>query len=179
MIEGERLYLRAIEPEDYILIHKWRIDSVVSKKLGGNNFSISLERDKLWTENKSVDDTKGIYWMIGKLNDNKIIGYCSMINIDLRNLKAELGGIVIGEKDEWGKGYGKEAVKIMLKYFFDNYPINKCFTYCLEENTPSIKIWQSLNFVQDGLLREDVYKDGEFKNLLLFSILRREINDKF
>ena len=179
MIIGERIYLRAFEPDDYRLINKWRNDPEINKYLGGNTFLVSSEREKKSIENKIFDDTKDIYFAICDIQSKKLIGYSSINNIDYRNLKAEWGGILIGDKEFLGKGFGKESAALMLRFLFDQYPINKCYAYCLEEHPITKKLFSSLGFKQDGILRKDIFKNGEFKNLLLFSILREEINGYF
>lgn len=173
------IYLRAFKIDDYEIIHKWRTDPEINKYLAGNKFLFSLEKEKNFVSNVILDDSKNIYFGICDSKTDKLIGFSSINDIDLRNLKAEWGGILIGEKGYLGKGLGKAAVAMMLRFLFDQYPINKCYVYCLEEHPATPKIASSLGFKQDGLLREEVFKNGEFKNLLLFSILRQEINGYF
>ena len=179
MIIGKRVYLRAFEPDDYLLINKWRNDPEINHFLGGNVFLVSSEREKKSVENKIFDDSKNIYFAICDIQSNEIIGFSSINNIDMRNLKAQLGGILIGNKDYLGKGFGKESVVLTLNFIFNQYPINKCYTYVLDGHPASINLFTSIGFSQDGILRQDVFKHGEFKNLLLFSILRSEINGRF
>lgn len=174
-----RVFLRALELEDHVLLHKWRGDFETNKYLAGNFFFVSSEREKKSIEQKIFDDSKDIYLGICESESNKLIGYTSINNIDLRNLKAEWGGTVIGQKENIGKGFGKEAAKQMLRFLFDQYPIHKCYARCLEEHPATSSLFLDLGFTQDGIIRDDVFKDGEFKNILLFSILRREINGRF
>ena len=174
-----KVYLRALELDDYILINKWRNDPDLSKYLAGNFFFVSSEREKKSVENKIFDDSKNIYIGICDIQSNKLIGYTHVNNIDLRNLKAEWGGTLIGDKDHIGKGYGKEAAALMLRFLFDQYPIHKCFAYCLEEHPATPKLFESLGFTKDGVVRDEVFKNGKFMNLLIYSILRQEINDRF
>lgn len=174
-----RVYLRALEIDDYVLINKWRNDPEITQFLGGNVFMVSSEREKKSIENKILDDSKNIYFAICDSNNNKLIGSSSINNIDLRNLKAEWGGTLIGDKDYLGKGLGKEASILTLQFLFNQYPINKCYGYCLAEHPASPKMILSLGFQNDGILRKDIFKNGEFKDILLFSILREEINGKF
>jgi len=174
-----RIYLRAFEPEDSILINQWRNDEEISRSLGGNHYFVSLAREKVWVQNKSIDDNQGVYLSICLKDNCKMIGYISLVNIDLRNSKAEIGGWIIGDKSLWNKGYAKESVSLLMQYAFSQYPINKCSSYCLEEHSISIKTHASLGFRQDGILRAEVYKNGEFKNLLVFSILRSEFVAKY
>jgi len=174
-----RVNLRALESEDYVLINKWRNDPEITKYLGGNVFLVSPDREKKSVENKILDDAKNIYFAICEKATSKLIGYSNINNIDYRNLKAEWGGTLIGDKDFLGKGLGKEASSLMLRFLFDQYPINKCYAYCQEEHPVTPKLFLSLGFQKEGILRQEVFKNGEFKNILLYSILREEINGQF
>jgi RimJ/RimL family protein N-acetyltransferase len=174
-----RVYLRAMEIGDYIPVHKFRNDPEVTRYLAGNVFFVSSERERISIEKKISDDTENIYLAICTVENNKLIGYTQINNLDLRNLKAEWGGTLIGDKHYWGKGYGREASILLLRFLFDQYPVNKCYGYCLEEHPETTKLFISLGFKQDGILRQDVYKNGEFKNVLLFSLLRNEIKGEF
>lgn len=174
-----RIFLRALEPEDYKLISLWHNDDDITKTLCGNHFFVSEARDKLWTEKRSTDESKGIYLAVCLTSSREMIGYVSMVNIDLRNLKLDIGGWLIGEKKLWNQGYSKEAVEILLRYAFNEFPINKCSSYCLEEHTISVKTHLSMGFNRDGVLREDVYKSGVFKNIIIFSMLRSEYQIKY
>lgn len=174
-----RVYLRALEVDDYMLINKWRLDVELNRYLAGNVFFISSEREKKSVENKIFDDSKHIYLAICDNKTQELIGYSSINNLDLRNRKAEWGGTLIGNKDYLGKGYGIESAKLMLRFLFDQYPIHKCYGSCLEEHPATIKLFENLGFKKDGILRDEVFKNGEFKNILLFSILRSEIDGQF
>lgn len=176
---SDRIYLRALEIEDSILINKWRRDPQTVKYLAGNFFFVSLEREKKSIESKILDDSKHIYLGICLKENDKLIGYVQINNIDLRNLKAEWGGTLIGEKDLIGQGFGEEASKLLLRFLFSQYPVNKCYAYCLAEHPATSKLCKKLGFKQEGLLRQEVYKNGEFKDIMIFSILRNEIGDHF
>ncbi|SDB81152.1 GNAT family N-acetyltransferase [Williamwhitmania taraxaci] len=175
----DRVYLRAFEVDDYILINRWRRDPEIIKYLAGNVFFVSSEREKKSVENKIFDDSVNLYLGICEKNTNKLIGYTNINNIDLRNAKAEWAGTFIGDKDFAGQGYGREASILMLSFLFSQYPIHKCYGRCLEEHPTTAKLFISLGFTQDGVLRDDVFKNGEFKNVLMFSILRDEVNGQF
>lgn len=174
-----RIYLRALEISDYALLNKWRNDPEITKYLSGNVFLVSSEREKKSIEDKIFDDKRNIYFGICDNRSHKLIGFTNIMDIDLRNLKAEWGGTLIGDKEFMGHGFGKEASQLTLRYLFDQYPIHKCYTHCLEEHPYTSKLFDSLGFKKDGILRDNVFKNGTYKNVLLFSILRDEINGQF
>lgn len=172
-----RIFLRAFETEDYKITSKWREDMEIMNPHCGNIHFVSSEREKKWIENMHIDDSKNVYLAICLLNSRELIGYCSINNIDLRNLKAEWGGTIIGRKDLWGKGYFKEASRLMIKYLFKEFPIHKCYGYCLEDHIVTQHVLNSFGFKQEGVLRDDVYKNGQFKSKLVYSLLRSEYLD--
>jgi RimJ/RimL family protein N-acetyltransferase len=174
-----KIYLRALEIEDSILINKWRHTIEVTKYLAGNFNFVSLSREKKSIESKIFDDSKNIYLGVCLKEDDSLIGYVQANNLDLRNLKVEWGGTFIGDTKYIGKGYGEEASKLLLKFLFDQYPINKCYAYCLAGHPATPKLFKKLGFSQEGFLRQEVYKNGFFNDLLVFSLLRSEIKDQF
>lgn len=174
-----RIFFRAFEPEDYFLINNWRQDEEILRSLGGNHYFVSLEREKQWVIDKSLNDNRNVYLAICLIETGQMIGYTSINNIDLRNAKCEWGGTIIGEKSMWGKGYASEAARLMLHYIFKQYPMNKCYGYCLEEHAVTHKMLLSLGFVYEGMARDDVYKNGQYKSKLQFSMLRSEYIDKY
>ena len=174
-----KVYLRALEIEDHILMQKWMSDPEVVKYLGGNVFFVSREREKTFIESKIADDSKSIYLGICEKETGQLIGYASINNIDLRNSKAEWGGLVIGEEKYRSSGYGKEAASKLLRFLFDQYPVHKCVAYCLAEHPVTVRLFESLGFKFDGVLRDEIFKNGEHKNVNMYSILREEINGKF
>lgn len=169
-----RIYLRAFEPDDYMLINKWRNDPDIYRLLGGNFNFVSLERDRQWVLDKSTNDRDGIYLAICLTSSNEMIGYTSLVNMDLRNQKVDVGGFTIGNKSMWRQGYSREAHILLFNFVFNTFPINKIKSYCLEEHEITIHTLTSLGFKKEGILRKEVYKNGEFKNLHIYSLLRSD-----
>lgn len=169
-----RIYLRAFEIDDYKLISQWRHDEEINNLVCGNRYFISSEREKKWVEQKIFDDRDNIYCAVCLKEDNTMIGYISIIRIDLRNRKAEWGGVTIGDKTMWGKGYATEAAKLMLQYVFNELPINKFQACVLDSHKVTEKMFSTLGFTKDGVFRQEVYKDGQFHDIYLYSMLRDE-----
>lgn len=175
----KRIYLRAFEPDDYLLISKWRNDPETSSLLVGNHYYVSQEREKKWVIDKSTMDSKSVYLAVCLKENDQMIGYVSLVNFDLRNQKVDIGGWIIGDKTLWNQGYAKEAVITLLNYLFAEYPVHKCQSYCLDEHIVSNKIHKSVGFNLDGILRDDVFKHGEFKSVMMYSMLRDEYVAKY
>ena len=172
-----RIFLRAFEPDDYKLTYKWRQDEEITKFLSGNKWFVSSERERRWVEEKILDDRANIYLAICENETGLMLGYLSINNIDLRNRTAEWGGLTIGSKEHQNKGYASEAAKMMLEYIFEELGINRCYVYCLAKHPYTIKLFEKLGFTKEGELRECIFKNNEFNNLLLYSMLRAEYLD--
>ncbi len=174
-----RIYLRAIEPDDAKLIYHWRQNHKIVDKLGGNIRFISMEREQQWATSKSLDDSSGIYFGICLKDDDTLIGYGSINSVDMNNLKAQLGGVIIGDIQHRGKGLGKEAHQLIVQFAFRELPINRLYGYCLEQHDISHRLMKGLGMSFEGTLRDDVFKNGKFQSLSLYSILRPEFEKHF
>jgi ribosomal-protein-alanine N-acetyltransferase len=173
-----RVFLRALEPEDFELIYRWHHDEKMTSQLSGNVYFISKARERKWTEEKSLDDQKSLYLGICLSELGEMIGYLSMSDIDLRNRKAEWTGLVIGKEELWSKGYGTEAAALMLEYGFGQMNLHRIYGYCLEEHASSIRMFEKLGFKKEGVLRDSVFRTHKYRNQILLSLLQDEYRSK-
>jgi len=172
-----RVYLRAFELEDYRIINEWRRDPEIMAKTGGNVFFVSSEKDRKWVEDKIFNNDLSLYLAICLTESDEMIGYLSVINIDWRNRKAQWGGIIIGRKDLWNKGYARDAARLMLEYIFLEMGLHRFYGHWLESHSISIKMGERLGFKREGILRDNVFKNGKFHNLVVMSLLKDEYEE--
>jgi len=168
-----RIYLRAFELEDYKKINEWRRYPEIIAKTGGSVFFVSSEKDKKWVEEKIFND-QSLYLAICLKENDEMIGYLSVVDIDWRNRKAQWGGITIGRKDLWNQGYAKEAARLMLEYVFREMGLHRFYGHWLESHGVSIKMGERLGFNREGILKDSVFKNGRFHNLVVMSLLKDE-----
>lgn len=155
--------------DEYIV--KWRNDPKLSAFLFSSNI-ITLESHRKWFEKyKNYDDRKE--FVIYVIDTNTPIGTIGLSSIDKINKKAEYG-IIIGESDYMGKGYAKEASQSILKYAFYELQLNKVFLRVFEDNIRAIGMYKSLGFSIDGVLRQDILKEGAFRNVIEMSFLKED-----
>lgn len=172
---AEELHLRAFEYEDLELINRWHNDEEINSMTGGAKRYVSSEYDKKWLEDKMLNNSTNIYCAICTKNKNKIIGFISLNTIDYINRKAYWGGLLIGDKEERNKGYATNATYLMLKYGFEELGLNKITGHWLEDNKVSIILGKMMGFKQEGKLKDEVYKNGRFNNVIIMSLF----NDDF
>ncbi|WP_050069920.1 GNAT family N-acetyltransferase [Anaerosalibacter massiliensis] len=171
MLKGSNLYLRPMEEKDIPNKVRWINDTNVNATLNFN-YPISEVETRHWLNRVSTDNNRKDF-IVCLIENDKPIGYGGLINIDIRNLKAE-SYMGIGETDYWGKGYAREIRAIILEYAFVQLGLNKVYSYVWEENIKMIKVNEKAGFKVEGTLREEVYSHGEYRDFVVMSVLRRE-----
>jgi RimJ/RimL family protein N-acetyltransferase len=97
----------------------------------------------------------------------------SLVNIDSLSKTTELA-LQIGNKDFWGQDIGKFATQAAIEHGFNNLNLNRIYLYVLTENKRAQAVYKSVGFQKEGLLRQAIFKSGEYKDLILMSILKTE-----
>jgi RimJ/RimL family protein N-acetyltransferase len=103
----------------------------------------------------------------------KAIGNTSLMGIEWTSRLAEVG-LFIGEKQLWNQGYGRETVQLMLKYAFETLNMNRVWLRVYEHNLRGIKAYERAGFVHEGRLRQAIYSDGRYYDVLIMSVLHSE-----
>jgi RimJ/RimL family protein N-acetyltransferase len=101
------------------------------------------------------------------------IGNAGLHNIEAVTNAAEYG-IMIGNKDFWHKGLGQETTRLMLKHGFENLNLNRIYLYVFVDNTRAIKVYESAGYVKEGVLRQAMYKNGLYNDIVVMSVLHSE-----
>jgi RimJ/RimL family protein N-acetyltransferase len=169
----EEIYLRAIEPEDHKISVKWWNDREITDSLGGNQFYVSAERERLNMEKAALNDKVNLKLAVCTSDKDVFIGTVNLTGIDHVNKSAEFS-ILIGDKSYWNKGLATKASKLMLTHGFDELKLERIMLTVLESNTNAQKLYISLGFTKEGIIRNGVFKNGEYHNSIMFSILQNE-----
>jgi diamine N-acetyltransferase len=103
----------------------------------------------------------------------KLIGNLAFNEIDWRNRAAEFG-IMIGDKKYWNRGYGTEAVLLLVNHGFNTLNLNRIFLRVFENNPRAIRAYEKAGFVHEGRLRQAEFRDGKYIDVLMMSRLKDE-----
>jgi len=174
MLRGERVTLRALEREDLESCHRWFNDEEVTKYLLRNDPLPMVEEEK-WFEEMVADKSRLVFAIEDEGGQH--IGNVGFHDIDFRNGKATIG-IVIGEKDRWDKGYGSEAIRVLLRYAFKELRLYRVGSSAFAENLRSIRCQEKCGFVREGVRRGAIFRSGEHQDVILFGILRDEFRER-
>lgn len=177
MLTGNRIRLRAIERGDLHTFVRWINDpEVTAGLLIGNPMSQTHEEN--WYEGmlKRPMEEQPLAIELKTAQTWELIGTCSFNEISWRDRVAEVG-IMVGEKQHWSKGYGTDAMRLLLRRGFAELNLNRIFLHVYANNPRAIRSYEKAGFTLEGRLRQDVYKNGQYLDVLVMGILREEWKD--
>jgi RimJ/RimL family protein N-acetyltransferase len=172
-LRGERIILKNLELEDLTDRHRWLNNPEVTRFFTNQgSFPLSQTEMVQWfntTVTRSHEEIHLAIWT----HHGKHIGGAQLKAIDWRNRGAELG-VFIGEISEWGKGVATEATQLLIQYGFLTLGLHRIWLRVDSENVAAINCYQKNGFRTDGIFRDEVYRNGEFHDSLVMSILKEE-----
>lgn len=173
MYIGQKIRLREYRKEDIEQALCFINDPDLKRLLPpGIPYLNTLEDERKWVEGLSA--SKDNYdFAIETLLDKKYIGGCGINNIDWKNSVAVVG-IFIGDKDYWGKGYGTDAMKVLQKFIFEQMNIHKVKLHVFSYNERAIKSYEKCGFKVEGVLRQEIFRDGRYNDIIVMGILKEE-----
>ncbi len=176
-IEGKLITLREFRAEDISPMRAWVTDSQVSRFLSG-----AFLQPHTWEQTESFlrgilnGDAGGVNLVIAERESLKYFGQCNLMLIDNTARKAELA-IVIG-REHHGRGYGYEAINLLLDFGFHQMNLNRVYLKVHEDNARAIRLYERVGFAHEGRLRQEMFRDGRYQDLLVMGILRDEFEAK-
>lgn len=170
MIYGNRLRFRWAEDDDTEFLINLR------NVKGMNDYFYTSEPFSYWGHAKFMNNLKNgddKFFVVEEIETEQAIGAVSVTHIDWMNRTAEYGRLIIDPITR-GKGYGKEIELMTIKYVFDTLNMNKFWCEVLEYNQRVVKLHQETGFIIDGIMRQHIYKDGIYHNVVLMSLLKED-----
>lgn len=170
-VVGERVYLRPIEVEDAPLLQKWINDPEVNRYLGVY-LPCNEAREREWVQGL-YRDLNGIVLLIVLREGDRPIGNCGFHAVHVPNRSAELG-ILIGEEEFQGRGYGAEAMRLLCGYGFNRLNLHRIGLRVYAYNRRAIRCYEKVGFRHEGAQREARFLDGRWHEILMMGILEQE-----
>jgi len=173
MIIGHQIRLRPIEREDLPRYVNWFGDAEVRRHLEVY-LPFSLSQEERWYEDLQKQLARGDTVVLAIETDAGIhIGSVGLHRIDWKDRHAELG-IVIGEKTCWGRGYGSDAIRTLLRLAFEEMNLHRVYLRVNADNSRAIRCYEACGFQREGTLRDATFHEGQYHDQLLMSILDPE-----
>jgi RimJ/RimL family protein N-acetyltransferase len=173
MLQGERVRLRGISRDDLPRLWEFNNDLAVELAGGGDPpYPQSLARLQAEFDQEAAKGGRDATRFAIEV-DGKCVGACALFHPDATAQTCELG-IGIGDKDYWGRGYGRDCVRVLLKYAFRYLNYRRVWLRVHGRNERAIRTYRACGFVEEGRQRAHVWSDGALDDLVLMGILRDE-----
>ncbi len=144
----------------------WMNDKEVIRYLeSGGDYTL----DKLRSFLQDVEKKEILFWAIHLKDSDKHIGN---IKVDPLSLKNGLGeyGIMMGDREEWGKGYAREASGRIVRFCFDEIGLRKITLGVVENNEQAVKLYKNMGFEIEGVYRKHGFYEGTLCNVLRMAL---------
>ncbi len=173
ILQTTRLFLREVRASDVTdHYYRWLNDPEVTQYLEVRYTPQSRENIARFVANMDGKRDEMLF-AICLVEDGRHIGNTGLHRATPENRTADLG-IMIGEKDCWGQGYGTDAVRTLLRFGFEEMNLNRVALTVYDFNERAIASYRKCGFIEEGRLRQGVYQRGRYIDVLLMSVLRSE-----
>jgi RimJ/RimL family protein N-acetyltransferase len=174
LLSGEKVYLAALEPQKVAeLFNRWAGDSEYWRLADSDPvIQFSVAETKTWLE-EHLYDKDNFFFTIQTRQDDRPIGDVGLSGIDWIHRNAYLG-ISIGEREEWGKGYGTDAVQVILRLAFAELNLHRVSLTVFDYNQRAIRSYEKAGFRLEGRQRGFLKREGQRWDLIYMGILKRE-----
>jgi RimJ/RimL family protein N-acetyltransferase len=160
---GERLRLAPAMPEDAAIMARWSLDS---------EYLRMVDDDPARPMTPDDAGRGGSDFRLRTLAENRLIGFVALFSVT--RFQTAMMAIGIGEMEYRGKGYGNEALRLLLSYGFREMNLYRIGLNVFEYNTAAIKAYERVGFVLEGTRRKSIRRDGERYDELQYGILYDE-----
>ena len=171
MLVGKRVTLRAMTEADMPRMTEFKNDVEVELLGGGDPprpRPLSLVQE-FFAERAKDKDSQNFAIEV----DGLFIGDCGLFNADPRSATAEVG-IGIGDRAYWGRGYGREALTLLVDYGFRMQNFRKLWLNVHGSNERAIRCYRAVGFVEEGTLREQAWSGGRYEDIVLMGLFRSD-----
>ena len=175
-LTGNNIYLRALEPEDLAIVHRiendellWELSTTLTPY---SKFTI---KEYLENAHRDIYEVKQLRLVICKKEDDAVLGMIDLFDYDPKNQRAGVGILVL-EESERGRGYGTEALQLMIKYSFAHLDMHQLYANILEGNDRSIQLFKKQGFEEVGVKKDWKRFRGSFKNEILYQLINKNVH---
>lgn len=176
ILKGELVRLSAIDPDEFgKVFSNWNRDSEFMRFLDSSPMNLRSQKGLKRSLEEELERQKSdTHWFtIRALADDKLLGD---INLSVYNWTGRdaFVGLGIGEREFWGKGYGTDVMKIILRYAFTEVNLQRVTLNVFEYNPRAIRSYEKTGFRHEGRVRQILNREGKRWDMLFMGILREE-----
>jgi RimJ/RimL family protein N-acetyltransferase len=173
--EGTVVRLRAVEPDDWEIHHEWDQDSEMQRWLDRVHIPRSRQGTQRWAEQQALREPENdnFHFQVETLA-GELVGSVNAHDCDRRTGIFEVGVAIRPEHQR--KGYAREALALLLRYYFHELRYQKVNAYIVHVNEPSLRLFERLGFQQEGRLRRIVYTGGRHYDYIAYGMTIEEFD---
>lgn len=168
---GEKIYLRPISLADSAFLCQGENDPAVREALFlALPLPLSQAEEKI---RQHINSRDAIVLMIVEKDTDKSVGQTAFFRLDYVS-RAAVFYLAILDPACWSRGYGTEATQLMVDYAFATLNLNRIQLHVCAENTPAIRIYQRVGFIKEGVLRQAMFRNGNYVHFWVMGMLRSD-----
>ncbi len=174
LFQGELLRLAALNVEtDGEVMARWKQDTEFARLLDSDPVRPSTPVEERTRLERDETSPNAVVFGLRTLTDDKLIGFVALDGIAWHNGTAYVA-IGIGERDYWGKGYGTDAMRLMVRYGFEALHLRRISLDVFDYNPRAYRSYLKAGFKEEGRLRGYVHRDGQRWDMIYMGILRED-----
>jgi diamine N-acetyltransferase len=166
--------LRALRKKDLVYLRKWSEDTEIRGLIGEVASMSKADCDKFLEEVRA--DKRRAWFMVTTRENSKVIGEAGLLRMDPVWRSTDVS-VIIGEKEQWGKGYGTETILLLLDYAFRHLSFHRAAIGVVGFNERALRFWGRVGFKKEGVQRDGYYYDGKYYDFVMMSILEDEFRE--
>lgn len=169
-ITGKHVTLRAVEREDLPLLHRWANDPEIWYMLGGWHFPSNLDYMEKWQQELKSDRLN--QRLVIDVPGQGVVGTANLVDIDWKNRNA-FHGMMLGDKDVRGKGYGVDTVMAVMRYAFEELGLERLDGSMIENNVASLNLYLGkCGWKEEGRQRNWYFRKNRYWDRILVGVTR-------
>ncbi|ALC84165.1 acetyltransferase [Bacillus gobiensis] len=173
MLSAKRITLRPVIEDDWEMRYRWLSDPDINKcPPSGTGIPLTPATVRERTLIYAKSDPSRVDFTVLQ-EDGTAIGNAHLFNVNPWSRKAEFG-VWLGEKSVWGQGYGTEVTRVLAEFAFMRLNLHKVYLSVDADNFGGIRCYEKAGFKKDGVLRDDVFKNGQYVDRIIMSLLKKE-----
>ncbi len=178
IFQGKRVRLRGLQPADAEFFHAWNRDTDMARAVDWIWPPMPLEWERHWLEKQVSERPTGDNYNLGIENaQGELVGTITSHDCDRRTGCFSYG---VAIRDEYQRrGYAREAILLLLRWFFEELRYQKVTVDVYSFNEASLRLHDSLGFVREGRIRRTVYTGGRHFDQIIFGMTAEEFAERY
>ena len=173
-LQGQDIYLRALEPSDLDFLYQLENDEVVWEMSNTvSPYSKYVLKQYLENAHRDIYEVKQLRLVICLTETNVAIGFIDLFDFEPKHHRVGVG-IIIFSEDNRQKGYAFQSLELMTNYVFSHLEVHQVYANITEDNHSSIQLFEKFGFKKGGVKRDWIHAAAGYKNELFYQYFHEE-----